>query len=167
MLRELRADMARYRGTGGWPGSLGFWVGATQRVGAAMYRVRPTPLRLSLLAGYKAVALPFQMFRKVEIPARTPVGEGLYLPNPYGIIMPHTVEIGPACTIHPGVTLGLGPVPGVPRLGRGVVLMPGAKVLGGVTLGDGVVVETNAVVTKDVPDGVTIASPVSRVRSRG
>jgi serine O-acetyltransferase len=80
--------------------------------------------------------------------------------------MPPTVEIGPGCTLHQGVTLGLGPKPGLPRLGRNVTVMPGARVLGGVTLGDGVEVGANAVVTKDVPAGVVVASPVPRVSPR-
>ncbi len=160
---DLRADMDRYRELGGWRRRLGFWVGATYRVGAHLHRLRPRAARLPVLAGYKAAVLPFQLFRKVEISARTPIGEGLCMPHPYGIVMPPDVEIGPGCTLHAGTTLGLGPVPGVPKLGANVTLMPGAKVLGGVTLGDGVVVGANAVVTKDVPAGFEIRSPVPRV----
>jgi serine O-acetyltransferase len=55
-------------------------------------------------------------------------------------------------------------VPGVPQLGADVTIHQGAKVLGGVRLGDGVVISANAVVTKDVPAGVVIQSPIPRVR---
>ena len=167
LLRDLRADVERYRDHGGWARSLGFWVGAAYRAGARLHRVRPAPVRVPLLAVYKVAVLPIQLFRKVEIPSRTPIGGGLCLPKPYGIVMPHEVQIGPRCTLHAGTTLGLGPIPGVPRLGADVTLHPGAKVLGGVTLGDGVVVGANAVVTKDVPAGVVIQSPIPRVRRAG
>jgi serine O-acetyltransferase len=166
MWRTLRADMRRYGDRGGWYRNLGFWVGAAHRTGSALHRIGPAPMRIPLLAAYKVAVLPFQLFRKVELPARTPIGEGLLLPNPYAIILPPTVEIGPGCTIHQQVTLGLGPVPGVPRLGPNVRLMPGAKVLGGVTVGADVEVGANVVVTKDVPAGAVIASPVARVRPR-
>ena len=109
--RHLRADALRYRGSGGWSQSLGFWVGFTYRGGAFFRNVRPAPLRLPLLTLYKLTVLPFQFFRKLEIPARVPIGPGLSLPNPYCIIVPDTVEIGSGCTIHQGVTLGLGPLP--------------------------------------------------------
>lgn len=167
LLGDLRADVERYRERGGWATSLGFWVGAAYRAGSRMHRVRSLPVRLPMLAVYKAAVLPIQLFRKVEIPARTPIGEGLCLPKPYGIVMPPNVRIGPRCTLHAGATLGLGPVPGVPRLGADVTIHAGAKVLGGVTLGDGVVVSANAVVTKDVPAGVVIQSPIPRVRRSG
>lgn len=167
LLRAIGADLARYRDLGGGHRRLGFWVGAAYRVGAALHATPSWALGVPLLAGYKALVLPIQLFRKVEIPARTPIGEGLCLPNPYGIVMPPTVEIGPGCTIHGSVTLGLGPVPGVPRLGRDVTLMPGAKVLGGVRVGDGVIVGANAVVTKDVPPGIVIQSPMPRVSRHG
>lgn len=166
LLDDLRTDTERYRGRGGWARQLGFWVGAAQRLGASFHGIRHAPLRLPLLAGYKVAVLPFQVFCKVELPARTPIGAGLFLPHPHGIVMPHEVEIGGGCTLWSGVTLGLGPVPGVPRLGDGVTLMPGAKVLGGVEVGDGVVVGANAVVTKDVPAGVVIQSPAARVEPR-
>ncbi len=167
MIAALRADMERYRSAGGWQRNLGFYVGAVFRVGSALHRLPLGPARAPLLVAYKAAAAPLQLLRKVEIPARTPIGAGLHLPRPYDIVLPPTVEIGRGCTLHQGVTLGLGPIPGVPKLGDDVCLMPGARVLGGVKIGDGVVIGANAVVTKDVPAGVVIASPPGTVASRG
>jgi serine O-acetyltransferase len=43
-----------------------------------------------------------------------------------------------------------------PKLGEWVYLAPGAKVFGPVAMGDLSAAGANAVVTKDVPDGVTV-----------
>jgi serine acetyltransferase len=42
------------------------------------------------------------------------------------------------------------------------MLFAGAKLLGGIAIGDDVHVGANAVVTKSVPDGATVAAPPSR-----
>jgi serine O-acetyltransferase len=162
----VRADAARYRDRGGCLKSLGFWVGFSHRAGSWIAGIRPAPLRFALAAGHRATVLTLQLCRNLEIPRTAPIGSGLCLPNPYGIVMPSAVEIGSGCTIYQGVTLGLGPLPGCPRLGNNVRLMPGSRILGGVTLGDGVEVGANAVVTQDLPAGTLFASPAARTHAR-
>lgn len=41
---------------------------------------------------------------------------------------------------------------GIPRIGNNVILSSGAKIIGGITIGNNVTIGANAVVTKDVPD---------------
>lgn len=41
-------------------------------------------------------------------------------------------------------------------LGDGVTIYPGAKLLGGITMGDGALIGANSVVVKDVPAGAIV-----------
>jgi serine O-acetyltransferase len=79
------------------------------------------------------------------------LGGGLLLPHPQGIVIHPDAEVGPNCLLLQQVTLGTGPEPGVPRLGGHVDVGAGAKILGGVVIGDHAVIGANAVVICDVP----------------
>ena len=77
------------------------------------------------------------------------------------IVGPEVVA-GRNLRLYHGVTLGDGARPGQPRLGDDVTIGTGASVLGGVTIGDRVVIGAHSVVTRDVPDdSVVIGSPAT------
>jgi len=89
-----------------------------------------------------------------EIPLNSSrIAGGLLIPHPNGVVVHPEAVIGPNCQLFQQVTLGTGPKPGVPRLGSNVDVGPGAKILGGVTIGDHAVIGANAVVLHDVPAG--------------
>lgn len=79
------------------------------------------------------------------------LGGGLLLPHPQGVVIHPDAKVGPNCLLLQQVTLGTGPKPGTPRLGGHVDVGAGAKILGGVTIGDHAVIGANAVVISDVP----------------
>jgi serine O-acetyltransferase len=81
------------------------------------------------------------------------------------ILNPFTV-IGDDCIIHHQVTIGKLKLPaseGSPRLGDGVVVGAGAKILGNVTIGTGARIGANAVVLQDVPAGATAVGVPARI----
>ena len=86
------------------------------------------------------------------------------MPHPNGVVVHPEAVIGPNCLLFQQVTIGSGPRPGLPKLGGHVDVGPGAKILGGVTIGDHAVIGANAVVVSDVPAGaVAVGVPaVSR-----
>ena len=88
-----------------------------------------------------------------EIPLNADLGGGLLLPHPNGIVIHSQSRIGPNCLIFHQVTLGtrLGD-PRAPRFGGHGA---GAKLLGGISIGDHSRFGTNAVVLCDVPAGAT------------
>ena len=79
------------------------------------------------------------------------LGGGLLLPHPQGVVIHPDAEVGPNCLLLQQVTLGTGPKPGVPKLGGHVDVGAGAKILGGVVIGEHAVIGANAVVISDVP----------------
>lgn len=91
------------------------------------------------------------------------IGESLFLPHPFGIVIHARTHIGDRCTIFQNVTIGEDTVrPGVPVLGDDVIVGAGAAILGPITVGDGARVGANAVVVTDVPAGsVAVGVPAS------
>lgn len=87
-----------------------------------------------------------------DIPINTAgLGGGLLLPHPQGVVIHPDAKVGPNCLLLQQVTLGTGPKPGTPRLGGHVDVGAGAKILGGVIIGDHAVIGANAVVISDIP----------------
>jgi serine O-acetyltransferase len=103
-----------------------------------------------------------------DIPINTHhLGGGLLLPHPQGVVIHPDVVLGPNCLLMQQVTLGTGPKPGVPRLGGHVDVGAGAKILGGVVIGDHAVIGANAVVISDVPaHAVAVGIPAVVKRRR-
>lgn len=92
----------------------------------------------------------------IMVSPKAEIGPGLRLPHPTGIVIGDGVRIGARCTIYQQVTIG-GARRGdwqagrYPAIGDDAVLFAGAKLVGPVSLGDGVTVGANAVVTRDIP----------------
>jgi serine O-acetyltransferase len=159
---NIRADMKVYETEGGWYGQLGFYITATYRFGHWARKIKSPPLRLGARVAHGAMATPWRFFRNVVIPAGAEIGPGLRMVHPQSILIPPGSKIGAGCSIYQEVTLGTGSAPGVPEVGDNVMLFVGAKLLGGIEVGDDVHVGANAVVTKSVPDGATVSAPPSR-----
>lgn len=111
---------------------------------------------------YRLLRLPFFFFHvQLWAGARgVRIGPGLRLIHPTNIMIDSRVEIGEDCVIFHDVTLGTGQIPGAPRIGNNVDIYPGARVLGGVVIGDRSMVGANCVVTRDVPpESIILAAP--------
>ena len=91
------------------------------------------------------------------------VGPGLYIPHPRGMVL-MARRIGANCSFIHACTLGMREAWEFPVLGDAVFVGAGARVLGGIRLGDGCSVGANAVVIKDVPAGATAVGVPATVR---
>lgn len=97
-----------------------------------------------------------------EIDLNAKIGGGLLIPHPNGIVIHPDARIGCNCLIFQQVTLGTSGKGGVPTLGGHVDVGAGARILGGVSVGDHAVIGANAVVLEDVPAGaIAIGVPAS------
>ena len=95
---------------------------------------------------------------------------GLYVGHAEGggIIINDNVKIGKNCNLHHGVTIGVknrGKNPGVPTIGANVYIGPGAKVFGGIMIGNNVAIGANAVVISDVPDNAVVVGVPAKIVS--
>lgn len=168
MFANLRRDAAKYEGLGGWQTHPGFWIGAAYRLGTWAHSLRNPLLRFLFWVLYRLIRLPLRIFH-VDVWAGSRgalLGPGLCLIHPTNIIIGKGVRIGEDCLIFHDVTIGTGPIPGVPRIGNNVDIYVGARVLGGIVIGDGVMIGANCVVTRDVPPRSVVMAPPSRVLPR-
>lgn len=106
----------------------------------------------------------------ISIPFTAQIGPGLFIGHIGTIVIAESAVIGSNCNVSPCSTIGSmnsGRV-GVPRIGDRVFIGPGARVLGGITIGDDVAIGANAVVLHDVPDNaVATGIPATSVVGRG
>lgn len=96
----------------------------------------------------------------VDIHPAASIGKGVMLDHATDITIGETAIIGNDCSLLHGVTLGgTGKEVGDrhPKIGNGVLLSVGAKVLGNIHIGDEAKVAAGSVVLKDVPAQCTVA----------
>jgi serine O-acetyltransferase len=99
----------------------------------------------------------------VEISSAVAIGPGLYVPHPRGMVL-MARRVGANCSFIHSCTLGMRETWDFPVLGDAVFVGAGARVLGGIHLGDGCSVGANAVVIRDVPAGATAVGVPATVR---
>lgn len=88
-------------------------------------------------------------------------GKGLILMHPVGVVINSKVKGGENIIIESGVVIG-DEKGKAPVLGNNIFIGSGAKIIGGITIGDGVKIGANAVVIKDVPAYVTAVGVPAR-----
>ncbi|MBI5411009.1 MAG: serine O-acetyltransferase [Nitrospirae bacterium] len=102
----------------------------------------------------------------IEIHPAAKIGKGFFIDHGMGVVIGETTEIGDYVTLFQGVTLGgTGKERGKrhPTLGNHVVVGAGAKILGGIKVGDNVKIGANSVVLKSVPANSTVIGVPARV----
>lgn len=129
--------------------------------------------------GLRFPAMVLTVFGRVVtgawIPPGAQIGKGSTLGyGGSGVVIHSSAVIGENCIICPGVLIGgRGPRKGElradsegpigPVIGDNVNLWQGSKVLGSITIGDGVDIGVNAVVIHDVPAGSRVVAPLGRL----
>ena len=120
--------------------------------------------------GRETLALHFQSrmseLFQVDIHPGARLGSGLFLDHGTGIVIGETAVVGDDVSMLHNVTLGgTGAERGDrhPKIGKGVLLGAGAKVLGNITVGDYAKVASGSVVLKAVPSGCTVAGVPARL----
>ena len=103
---------------------------------------------------------------QVDIHPATRIGSGVFIDHGTGIVIGETAVIGDDVSMMQDVTLGgTGAERGDrhPKIGKGVLLSAGAKVLGNIHIGDYAKIAAGSVVLKPVPAGCTAAGVPARL----
>ncbi len=98
----------------------------------------------------------------IEIKTNTKIGEGFCMIHPYNITVSPLAVLGKNVNMYKGSTIGnnTGNPVGAPVIGDCVQIGINATVIGGITIGDDVVIAPNAFVNCDVPShSVVVGNP--------
>jgi serine O-acetyltransferase len=123
----------------------------------------------------RAVSTFARMITAVEIHPGAEIGHGFFIDHGCGVVIGETAVIGNDVTLFHQVTLGAvgwwhdrrRPQDAVrhPRIGDGVVVGAGAKVLGPVSIGADAMIGAQALVLTDVPPGARVLAPKASVNA--
>ncbi|PLW69118.1 serine O-acetyltransferase [Pseudohalioglobus lutimaris] len=105
----------------------------------------------------------------VDIHPAARMGRGIMLDHATGLVIGETAVVGNNVSILQSVTLGgTGKEDGDrhPKIGDGVLISAGAKILGNIRVGEGAKVGAGSVVLEDVPPHTTVAGVPARVVGR-
>ncbi len=140
----------------------GFHAICFHRVAHALWR-RGIPVLPRLIAHFG------RFVTGIEIHPGAQIGGGFFIDHGMGVVIGETTEIGREVTLFQGVTLGgtgKGRGKRHPTLGDRVVIGAGAKVLGGITIGEGARIGANSVVLRPVPPNATVVGIPGKVIRR-
>jgi serine O-acetyltransferase len=165
LLKSLVADYKRHRRSLLNPA---FWAMATYRFGRW---ARELPPGFAFAGGkvYGAMTVFVEVTSGILFYRDTQVGEDFHLVHSGNIRIHPKCVIGDRVGIMHDVTLGTTPDGhGVPVVGNDVFIGAGAKILGGVKIGDRARVAANSLVLTDVPEDATaIGVPAKIMRYTG
>lgn len=123
--------------------------------------------------GRRALALYLQSriseVFSVDIHPAAALGSGIFIDHATGVVIGETAVVGDDVSMLQGVTLGgTGKESGDrhPKIGNGVLLAAGAKILGNIRIGACSKVGAGSVVLEDVPPRTTVVGVPARVVGR-
>lgn len=148
----------------------GLWALFVYRFFNAIYKSHlPKIIKRSLLFLSVVPQKIIEILTGITLPYSSNIGEGLYIGHHSGIIINANATIGKGCNISQGVTVGVsgrGEHRGVPIIGDEVYIGVNAVIVGNITIGHRSVVGANSLVTKDVPEGVTVVGVPAKIVSQ-
>jgi serine O-acetyltransferase len=180
LIQLIRSDLDRYAETyrlrgQKYSGTKIFWESLLFKSGfkaALLYRISHACYRKGWI--YLAWGLMRLNQRRTgaEIEFGAKIGPGLLIAHPSGIVIGRGSVVGARATFFQGVTLGVRSwlpedIHRFPVAGNDCFCFAHASILGGITIGDRVVIGANTVVLTDVPSGASAAGVPARIRTGG
>jgi len=115
----------------------------------------------------RAISQTARFLTGIEIHPGAKIGRRLFIDHGMGVVIGETAEVGDDVTLYQGVTLGGTSLEqGVkrhPTIGNNVIVGAGAQVLGPFTVGDCARIGANAVVIREVGQGVTMVGQAAEI----
>ncbi len=140
------------------------WAIVTYRFGAWLRGLPRGPIRWSAFQLYFVLAKTVEVLSGISIGLGAELGEAVHLVHSGNIKIHGEAKIGDGTSIMHDVTIGMNMGrPGVPRIGQDVLVGVGAKLLGGIEIGDGATIAPNSLVITDVPAGAIAMGVPARI----
>ena len=179
MFENIRADLERkMRGYGVRPQDktlfrkritplleFGTLAVVVYRFGRWVYSIKIPVIRQLMIFIYLVIDTICLAITGIHVQRESDIGPGLVIHNSNCIFILAT-RIGHSCTLNQGVSVDNIRGSGRPTIGNNVYFGAGCKVMGGVTVGDNVVVSANSLVVADVPSDCTVMGVPARIISR-
>ena len=106
--------------------------------------------------------IPFRISSQnhgIDISPKTSIGPGFYVGHAWGITINPRAILGKNINIHKGATIGRtnrGQLKGVPIIGNNVSIGINATIVGGIHIGDDVMIAPNSYINRDVPSHTVV-----------
>lgn len=96
------------------------------------------------------------------------IKQGVVFAHPVGIVIHPDAKIGNNCVIYQNVTIGGGSynpetASSVPIIGNNVRIYANAVIIGGITVGDNVIIGAGSIVTKSIPNNAVVAGNPAKI----
>lgn len=104
----------------------------------------------------------------IQISPTTKIGKGFYIGHWGSIVINPAVVIGENVNIIQTCTIGVayrGDKGGAPQIGDSVYIGAGARIFGGIKIGNNVAIGVNSVVTRDVPNNAVVVGAPAKIIS--
>lgn len=140
----------------------GFHALQAHRLAHSLWRQQRLPLALYLQNRNS-------MIFDVDIHPAATIGRGIMIDHATGVVVGETASIGNNVSLLHSVTLGgsgCGQGRRHPRVGDGVLISAGAKLLGDIIIGDGAKIAAGSLVLEDVPAHMTVAGVPAKIVGR-
>lgn len=139
------------------------WAVWNYRFGVRAAKIRFPPLRWFTGKVYGFHRFLNIVFGGITLNRETRIGKDFHIIHANGIMIDSKAVIGDRCGIMHQVTIGSNFGNGVPVIGDDVFIGAGAKILGGIKIGNNVIVAANSLVISDIPDNSTAIGVPARV----
>lgn len=142
----------------------GFLATCVYRYGRWAMALRPRWLAAPFKLLYVMLRVATELVLGIRISVNSEIGPGLYIGHFGGIFI--RCRAGRHLTLSQDVTVGsrgAGQGGGWPVFGNDIYVGAGAKIIGEVCIGDGVIIGANTVVTKDVPAQTRVVGAAVRM----
>ena len=129
----------------------------------------------------KIIFFPYFMFYRfcvewvlgIELPRKLQIGKGLSLYHGQALVVNKSTIIGEHCVLRNSTTIGHkkladGSFSKCPRIGNNVDIGANVCIIGGITIGDNVIIGAGSVVTRDLPSNcVVVGNPARFLEKEG
>lgn len=158
-----------YRESGQWLSFTGIWKKCINPNLHFIYILRKSQRHLKtpvLKTFWRMILRHYQIRYGFQIYPETEIGEGFYLGHWGSLVINPKAKIGRNCNIAQGVTIGQqnrGKNAGFPVIGNEVWIGTNAVIVGGISVGDNVLIAPNAYVNFDVPENSVVMGNPARI----